>query len=384
MILNIDYKNRVLGLDVLRAFAIITVVYNHGWIYSEKFMDRETYDYFHFDGVSLFFVLSGFLIGGIIFSIIEKHGSSVKTLKDFWIRRWFRTLPLYYLVLIILVVKASFSFYSIFEFAPYIKYFFFSQNFFSLRNEFFLVSWSLAVEEWFYIILPLCVWLLTGPFKIGIKTAIPWLVVIFVIVCLTARALKFNMYEADTLAGMPLKDRYPFTVIGRLDSLMYGILAAYVFRYLRFLWDNYKKLFFSVGMIIILVDYVFFNHKVFLDSNSINFIWYRNVLHYSVLPLAAAFILPFLYDLKMNFKISKVFIFISIISYSLYLSHLTIVAIFKWPVHTTNALHIADEYKYIFQYMFYWVFSILISTLLYKYFEKPMTDMRERLTKAEA
>ena len=377
--LNIDYKNRILGLDILRAFAIITVIYNHGWIYSEKFMPRKTYDYFHFDGVSLFFVLSGFLIGGIIFSIIEKNGSSIKTLKDFWIRRWFRTLPLYYLVLIILVVQLCFSFSSIFELRPYIKYFFFFQNLFSLKNDFFLLSWSLAVEEWFYIVLPLLVWSLTGVFKFKIKKIIPWLVVVFVVGCFVVRALKFNMYENDIIAGKPLINRYPFTVICRLDALMFGVLAAYIFKYVTSIWTNYEKLFFVFGITIIIVDYVFYNYTTFLNYNNINLKWYRNVMHYSVLPTAVILILPYLYNFKLDHKISKVITFISIISYSLYLSHLTIAATFMFPEHLSNALHIPNNYKYIFNYIFYWLFSIIISTFMYKYFEKPMTDLRERL-----
>jgi peptidoglycan/LPS O-acetylase OafA/YrhL len=245
------------------------------------------------------------------------------------------------------------------------------------------LSWSLAVEEWFYIILPLLVWLLTGVFKFKIQNIIPWLVVFFVLGCFTVRAIKFNEYEHYLIAGKHPGDRYSLTVFARLDGLMFGILAAYIFKYIKQFWTDYKKLFFVFGIIIIMVDYVFFNHNMFIDAKHMSLNWYRIVGHYSVLPFAITLVLPYIYNLQLSNRIGKFAIFISIISYSLYLSHLPIVANFKLPMHATNLLHITGHYQFYFQYLFYWLFSIIISMFLYKYFERPMTDIRERLTKTE-
>ena len=52
-------------------------------------------------GVEIFFVISGFLIGKIIYRIIQKDDFSFNDVREFWKRRWFRTLPNYYLVLLI-------------------------------------------------------------------------------------------------------------------------------------------------------------------------------------------------------------------------------------------------------------------------------------------
>ena len=62
--LNPDYKNRVFGLDLMRALAIIFVVMGHGgWMLNNA---NTNFPWIKFiDGVELFFVLSGFLIGGI-------------------------------------------------------------------------------------------------------------------------------------------------------------------------------------------------------------------------------------------------------------------------------------------------------------------------------
>ena len=95
--------NRVYGLDILRALAIFFVVLAHG----DKLMPPERYKYFHyivFDGVAIFFVLSGFLIGGILIKILNEKELTFSGMLNFWKRRWFRTLPNYFLILSILII----------------------------------------------------------------------------------------------------------------------------------------------------------------------------------------------------------------------------------------------------------------------------------------
>jgi len=90
--------NRIYGLDILRAFAIFFVVLAH----ASSFLTQPLQDilwHFQYDGVSIFFVLSGYLIGGILIKIIENKGATFKNLFNFWLRRWLRTLPNYFLVL---------------------------------------------------------------------------------------------------------------------------------------------------------------------------------------------------------------------------------------------------------------------------------------------
>ena len=93
-------SKRLFGLDILRTTAIMLVVFMHGGIIL-KDSAIDGFPYFRLiDGVDIFFVLSGFLIGGILLKDInsaEKFG--FKSLFTFWKRRWFRTLPNYYLIL---------------------------------------------------------------------------------------------------------------------------------------------------------------------------------------------------------------------------------------------------------------------------------------------
>jgi peptidoglycan/LPS O-acetylase OafA/YrhL len=97
-----------------------------------------------FDGVSIFFVLSGFLIGGILLKQYSEPPSK-KLLIDFWMRRWMRTLPNYFLILILLCVLHTLL-DAEFKIQNTGRYFIFSQNLFQKHPRFFPEAWSLSVE----------------------------------------------------------------------------------------------------------------------------------------------------------------------------------------------------------------------------------------------
>ena len=92
-------------------------------------------------GVEIFFVLSGFLVGGILFEQVMSGASWHSLLPTFWVRRWIRTLPSYYLFLglNILIYQRS-------GLPPLAPYFAFLQNFVHPIPSFFSDSWSLAIE----------------------------------------------------------------------------------------------------------------------------------------------------------------------------------------------------------------------------------------------
>jgi peptidoglycan/LPS O-acetylase OafA/YrhL len=93
---------RIYGLDILRSMAILFVVYYHGYVLISNIGSEDLLVNWVPDGVTIFFVLSGFLIGGIFIRTLQQPFFSFKSLLNFWIKRWFRTLPNYYLVLIII------------------------------------------------------------------------------------------------------------------------------------------------------------------------------------------------------------------------------------------------------------------------------------------
>jgi peptidoglycan/LPS O-acetylase OafA/YrhL len=159
-------------------------------------------------GVDLFFVLSGFLIGGILLD----RGTSGEALRIFFVRRFFRIIPLYVIVLLAgFVLGAS-------GFAPIIWYATFTQNVWmavhNIWGNYFCVTWSLAVEEYFYLILPLALVFL--PRK--------WLpftllgVIVIAIPCRIAAATQMNTIASKVL--------FPC----RMDALAVGVLCAWAIR----------------------------------------------------------------------------------------------------------------------------------------------------------
>ena len=81
-LLHPDYNTRVFGLDIMRALAIIFVVLEHGLMLEKA---STTFPWVKLiNGVELFFVLSGFLIGGMLIRIFEKNESfGIKTMGRF-------------------------------------------------------------------------------------------------------------------------------------------------------------------------------------------------------------------------------------------------------------------------------------------------------------
>jgi peptidoglycan/LPS O-acetylase OafA/YrhL len=103
MTINPSHSNCVFGLDIFRAIAIIYVVLGYGGCFlNNTFL--SAFPYIHMvDGVEWFFVLSDFLISNILLKTINQtpEKRDWANLFYFWKRRWFRTLPNYYLILLV-------------------------------------------------------------------------------------------------------------------------------------------------------------------------------------------------------------------------------------------------------------------------------------------
>src|SRR5256885_2385524 len=152
--MTIAARNR--NLDLLRAIAILMVVTGHLVVQSPTVLLRlrAITDYGQY-GVYLFFVLSGWLVGG--FYGRERRAFGSVAVMSFWIRRWLRTVPPYLAALLI----ASLGAYGLRQQSFDFGYLLFVQNYYD-HIPFFLVSWSLCVEEHFYLIAPLLFLALRG------------------------------------------------------------------------------------------------------------------------------------------------------------------------------------------------------------------------------
>ncbi len=147
---------RSLGLDLLRALAILLVMASHTHLMEASWSHGPVVRWVAiggFVGLQLFFVLSGFLIGRILIRLSAQP--SLRGWAVFMARRWMRTLPLYWVVLAVLALLWPPEFWrpeSHRLAGDLLAYASLTQNLlWPMRDEWVSVSWSLAVEEWFYL-----------------------------------------------------------------------------------------------------------------------------------------------------------------------------------------------------------------------------------------
>ncbi|HWY50896.1 MAG TPA: acyltransferase [Chthoniobacterales bacterium] len=141
-------RERQPGLDLLRALAIIVVVTYHAGIMGFPMPGRV--DRWGWIGVDLFFVLSGYLIGGQLLAPLARDQSI--NLSRFFARRALRIMPAYFVILAIYIFLPSWREYP--EMTPWWKFVLSVQNVGLHGGTAFSHAWSLAVEDQFYLALP--------------------------------------------------------------------------------------------------------------------------------------------------------------------------------------------------------------------------------------
>jgi peptidoglycan/LPS O-acetylase OafA/YrhL len=348
------FQKRIFGLDILRTIAIMLVVLEHS-----KFLIHTNFGYSAIpllDGVDLFFVLSGYLIGLIILKLINRNSEfKFHVVLSFLRRRWFRTLPNYFLFLILNIILIYFGLIKG-ELNKYlITFFVFFQNFYVPFDFLFWESWSLSVEEWFYFLFPVVLF-----FGLKIKSfkqqkTFLVLILTFLIVPLLIRIFQFNENLDYDLFFRKL-------VITRLDTIGFGILAAYIKFYYKKFWINNRNKLFVMGLSII----------IFLMTYDFNNIFFKQTLYFSIISVALMLILPKLESFKKERIPFKPFFFFSKISYSMYLVHIPLMQILS------NSYNPSSGFHSLLLYVSFWILTIGLSYLIYVFYEKPLTDLRDK------
>jgi peptidoglycan/LPS O-acetylase OafA/YrhL len=207
--------DRIPALDGLRGLAVIVVILSRYQIYPlapDSWFERLWVGLVSlgYAGVDLFFVLSGFLIT----SILIRHRNSERRFSSFYARRALRILPLYYaLCFIVMVVMPAIGRGP--EGGEPIFNILFLQNFKGLfhspEHAFLGPTWSLAIEEQFYLVWPLLIWFL-GPARAFYAIAAA---VAATVLC------RAGLY----LSGFPVEKIYLWTIT-RLDGIGLGSILA--------------------------------------------------------------------------------------------------------------------------------------------------------------
>lgn len=352
----------------MRALAILMVLSSHIlWIYPKKeSLLSQFFTLFGFLGVEMFFVLSGFLIGTILYNTYQKEDFTLKIMMNFLKRRWYRTLPNYYLFFLVNIIIAFIIGFSIND---WWKYPFFLQNVVTTMLPFYPESWSLAIEEYAYVLFPLALVLM--PSKIEKKYKFLFILIGMLLFFLFTKI--FYNYTTTNITINQWNISLKNVVVYRVDAILYGILFSWIAQNYSTAWIKYKwiALFFSfIFMSILYVGVGFFQFTI----EKAPLFW--NVFYLPLTSLSVGLLLPILSQWKTTkLPIKKPVVFISLTSYSFYLIHYGIVLqlmkyFFPTENYSFNQLHL-----YLLLFL---VLSFTLSYINFRFFEKPMMDLRDK------
>ncbi len=363
-------NTRIFGLDVVRAMAILLVLFSHAYylVDSSNPLVISLSGLAGFAGVELFFVLSGYLIGSILLRQYISDRFSPKHILIFLKRRWFRTLPNYYLIL---VVNVGVAFYLGYPSEYWARYFFFFQNFQSYFISFFSESWSLSVEEWTYILLPFSLFV---ALKIGSKLTKKWSFFIAVVLLIVlAHVFRYLNLLNTSISTMEVwNTNVKSIVIFRFDTILYGVLLAWLHQFYADFLYQYRIYFLIVAAHLFFLQFVILN---VLGVDIISSPIYFNVFYFTLSSVIFFLCLPYFIFWKSSKSwLSSSIYFISKTSYAVYLTHYSIVLVVLKYLLQESAFQLPS----ILVLLLYFGTTFILSYLLFQYFEKPIMNLRDK------
>lgn len=365
-------------LDGLRGVACLSVLILHillGPIEVDKdstfFAIRFAIQPFMVGGVDLFFVLSGFLIVGILME--NKQASNYFT--TFWRRRIGRIFPVYYLMFaIVLVIYAIDAIKStgltralLFNQLPAWTYLTFTQNFYvvatGVGGNFLGVTWSLAMEEQFYLILPFAVFFLRNERFVAIA-------IVLIILAPVVRTFLWDWY--GWRASYHLSP-------ARMDTVLWGAFIAYAVRRQDWIAILSKRTWLIdatiVGLALLVVTNTFHHISAPFIPTDLRYLGlFLSTLRYSALATMYALIILRLYlpgavTLKSTLS-HPILMRIGLLSYAAYMYHQIINTIVHYLAHGGTLKLASWEHFWIPILVFALTFSA--AALSYRYMERPI------------
>ena len=311
-------------------------------------------------GVELFFALSGFLIGGILIRTAPwKQGAG--GLRQFWIRRWLRTLPAYYLVLVGLLLLNSTGF------SP--AHLIFLQNFFPYpRDNFYGVSWSLVIEEWFYLLLPVVMLVVGRYWRTDARQMLVTVCVGGIALCLVGRLVDAGLFHA---AWGDIRK----AVFIRMDALLFGVLLAAAKAFHPLAYEHARRWRQPIlwGAILVMAT----TWLRFVAAPELGGLFDRTLMFTIVSACSAAVVFGLETVRLPQGWVGRAIGWLSLISYSVYLTHWDVMLLAKKanhaPGHIIPCLITAAGGLTV---------SLVLASALYRWWEKPFMNLRERLPRA--
>ncbi len=346
--MSLKYRADIDGLRAISVFAVIFYHANFFYFENEIFSGG-------FIGVDIFFVISGYLITSLIFKDLYNNNFSI---IEFYIRRIRRIIPVLLFVIIVFIPIAYFFFLpsSLIDFLySVISTLIFSSNFYfhhtgliyggpdsSLKP--LLHTWSLAVEEQFYIIFPIILIL----FRKILKKYILHIFILF--------------FFSSFISTQIISIKYPLYNFYFINVRIWEILAGSTIAYLNINSIKYNNKYTNylpfLGMVLISLSIFLLYDEMSLPS-----------IYSMPAVLGTCLIIYFANseNFLTKFLSLRILVFFGLISYSLYLWHFPLFAFYNY---------IFFENESFFVKILIIIFSLILSCLSYLFIEKPFRNKK--------
>lgn len=347
---------KIPNLNLIRAFAILTIVFSHASNWTPNLPSSISYIIYSGQvGVELFFALSGYLIGSSLLKEYASRGSV--NIIFFLAKRGTRIFPPYFIALIVY----AFGSYIIEGDNFRLEFIFLVQNYL-YRIPYFLGSWALCIEAHFYIVLPL-LYVLLDHFIFKLGRAFSAIVVSLIVSApLIGRLIvQKNIYEL-----MPFGFYQTATHL-HYDAIAFGVLAAYAIH-----WRVVPSQKFNRIALIACSSFLIMGTFV-LNLGSFRF---QYVVAPSAIGILSA-VLVLAFGEGVQFKLSSNYIveLLATTSFSIYLAHGIAIHATNICLNSLGLLEANDPAKFI---IFVGV-SIASGLLFYQFVEKPLDFRRDKL-----
>lgn len=352
-------------LDILRCVAIVVVIGHHAGVY-------PVVTKMGWVGVDLFFVLSGFLISGLLYTEFKKH----QTIRvgRFFIRRGLKIYPAFYFFLLVTLIAQLLLLRGPVPIRSYVYEIFFIQNYhYGIWNH----TWSLAVEEHFYIAVALLLLALIrvssaekNPFEL-----IPYLFSFVAIACILMRVLTIELVS-PSLFSTPLVMNATHC---RIDGLFFGVFLGYLYHFrpdiiARLVRSTPNRI--AIGILtaaLLSTCYFFTRDDHFLLEFGLTFL-YLGFGGLLILTLETHNVLPSRLA-AIATKIGTVCAFIGMYSYSIYLWHFMFIVAFQ--IFLRRVAHINLPNVVLFSVFL--LGSVALGIFFARLIEFPVLRFRDRL-----
>lgn len=371
---------RMVGPDILRSLAILLVMLVHLPLNATPGVLVTVREYAWL-GVDIFFVLSGYLIGTQLFKEIARTGAV--DFRSFYVRRAFRIFPAFFVVLglyaIVPMLRDNPTMQPLWKFATFTV----NLGFDPREGNALSQAWTLAVEEQFYLVLPLLVLLLYRRIGTGRALALAGLL------ALAGGMLRYAIWDVQVGALVAegqfrpafatyLRDVY-YPTYTRLDGLLFGVLLAAARFFKPELCRQYLPLRVTVplGLIFVIAALICFVDRGPLAGQGIFPVFQAQLGAVAGFPLISIGIaLLFCAMLDLESVLSRWPLpgaaAVATLSYSLYLTHKSVFHLLRLAIGE-------EKLQGTFGFVAYLVASIGAATLLWFCVERTFLRFRDRL-----